>query len=986
MSAALLQHIAALSLTSITVLLLGLFVYFSNRRTRLAKVFLFYCFSIAWWSAFQIWHQASPDRSSSILAGQFMTAGGSFLIPSLFVHFIHSLLETRTRSRLLIACYVLSSIFAVLAFTPLMVLDAAPKFYLRHFLVPGPLYAYGVAFFVLCIGYGHYQLYKAYSTSSGLRRNQLAYLLWSSLLGYVGGSANFLFVFDINVPLLNPFGTYAIPLYVAATTYAIVKYRLMDLRTVFHKWLAYALLLGLIFVPVYLIAIIGHRATFYSIPPMLVGTLVFACGLWVVLENPRAATNLTFGLLCSAVCVWLFGLFLTYSSSQEREALRWERFVYIGVVFIPALFDHFRRAFLKEPPATRPIITNYLISTMFLLLIPTPYFLNGHYHYFWGHYPKAGPLHPLFLVYFAAVSGLSLRTLYRSYTAKETSDRVEAMRVKYVFGAFAMGYIASIDFAQSYGIERYPFGWVFASLWILIVTYAIVKHQVMDIALIASKPRILPLAQAVALLPFYVMILLLLRVFTGATQFVLAGILVAIFSVFAGLLVNLRKRMERVVEKALFKTRSDAYETLIDFSRAMVSILDLQTLYKEITSTLAKVMEIRKVSLFILDKEKDAYSLRAAYGAHEDRLSALQLKSHHPFVRSLRELDQPIVKEELEHALGLLAVTDRQVIVDTMASLESELCVPLINKERLIGFLNLGDKSDQNMYSQEDLNLLFTLGHNAAIALDNAMLYEDLRRSQNLMRRTDRLRSLETIAGGFAHEIRNPLTSIKTFVQLAPERRTDSEFLDHFSKVVSEDVERIERLIQEILDYARYMEPKFMEEDLNDVVASCLYFIEVKAENKSILVEKNLAPDLPRVMLDRQQIKQVLLNLFLNAMEAMPAIGGRLTVRTHRIIKPAGDSWIRIEVADTGSGISAENLEHIFDPFYTTKHESGQREGTGLGLSIVHQIIKEHHGYIDVESTVGRGTTFSVSLPANPAVIEPHKEHAQHEKTGLIGR
>jgi len=289
------------------------------------------------------------------------------------------------------------------------------------------------------------------------------------------------------------------------------------------------------------------------------------------------------------------------------------------------------------------------------------------------------------------------------------------------------------------------------------------------------------------------------------------------------------------------------------------------------------------------------------------------------------------------------------------------------------------------MYSEDDLALLGTLAQNAAIALDNAMLYEDLKRSQILMRRTDRLRSLETIAGGFAHEIRNPLTSIKTFVQLAPDRKDDPEFIGHFSQVVSEDVDRIERLIQEILDYARYMEPKFTDEDLNDIVASCLYFIEVKADGKSIQVEKTLAADLPRVMLDRQQIKQVLLNLFLNAMDAMADTGGRLTVRTHRLTK-TGASWVQIEVADTGSGISPADLEHIFDPFYTTKHESGEREGTGLGLTIVHQIVQEHYGYIEVTSHVGSGTSFNVNLPVNPQPQQLAREQEEHEKTSPIGR
>jgi signal transduction histidine kinase len=233
------------------------------------------------------------------------------------------------------------------------------------------------------------------------------------------------------------------------------------------------------------------------------------------------------------------------------------------------------------------------------------------------------------------------------------------------------------------------------------------------------------------------------------------------------------------------------------------------------------------------------------------------------------------------------------------------------------------------------------------------------------MRRTDRLRSLETIAGGFAHEIRNPLTSIKTFIQLAPERKDDSQFIGEFSRIVLEDVNRIERLIQEILDYARYMEPQLTDEDLNEIVSSCLYFIQVKADSRGIKIEKDLAPELPRGMLDRQQIKQVLLNLLLNAMDAIGDKNGTLRVRTTRLPRVGGEMWMQIQIEDTGHGISPEYLDHIFDPFFTTKYASTLNEGTGLGLTIAHQIVREHRGEIQVQSTEGSGTTFLINLPSH---------------------
>jgi signal transduction histidine kinase len=262
------------------------------------------------------------------------------------------------------------------------------------------------------------------------------------------------------------------------------------------------------------------------------------------------------------------------------------------------------------------------------------------------------------------------------------------------------------------------------------------------------------------------------------------------------------------------------------------------------------------------------------------------------------------------------------------------------------------------------LELLTTLSQEASVALDNALLYEELKRSQSLVRRTDRLRSLETMAAGLAHEIRNPLTSIKAFVDLAPERKDDEQFLARFSKVVKEDVFRIERLTREILDFAKPMEPFLREEDLNEIVESCLYTLRVRPSHELIVIETDLIRELPNVVVDRQQLKQVILNFFFNAVEAMLPEGGILTVRTRHLNFQGQQDWVQLEIQDTGSGIAPEDTEHIFDPFFTTKHLSQEHEGTGLGLAIAHQIIQEHQGRIEVQSVKGRGTTFFVNLPS----------------------
>ncbi|NIR09107.1 MAG: hypothetical protein GTN82_27120, partial [Candidatus Aminicenantes bacterium] len=235
-------------------------------------------------------------------------------------------------------------------------------------------------------------------------------------------------------------------------------------------------------------------------------------------------------------------------------------------------------------------------------------------------------------------------------------------------------------------------------------------------------------------------------------------------------------------------------------------------------------------------------------------------------------------------------------------------------------------------------------------------LYAEKIETMKKMARTNRLTAIGTFAAGMAHEIRNPLTSINTFISMAPERKDDIEFLENFSKIALEDVNRISRLVEEILDYARSSEPMLAEENLNEIIHSSLFFIEMETDKMNITIERDLSEEIPPMNLDRQQIKQVLLNLFINAMDAIPKEGGHIVVRT-RPTKKNGMDWAQIEVKDTGLGITEESLEHIFDPFYTTKHSSKDREGTGLGLAIVHQIIQEHCGSIEVKSSLGEGTS-----------------------------
>lgn len=225
------------------------------------------------------------------------------------------------------------------------------------------------------------------------------------------------------------------------------------------------------------------------------------------------------------------------------------------------------------------------------------------------------------------------------------------------------------------------------------------------------------------------------------------------------------------------------------------------------------------------------------------------------------------------------------------------------------------------------------------------------------LRRAESLASLTTLTAGVAHEIKNPLASISIHIQLAAKamlgkEQVETKSISHYLGIVSEEVERLNRIVVDFLFAVRPIDLNLVEADLNDFVRDTMSFLKYELDQSGIGSELSLAEGLPRIMIDERFMKQAMLNLVKNAIEAMPS-GGNLKVSTCR----KGDE-IDLSVEDTGIGMSAETLSKIFEPFFTTREA-----GSGLGLTTVFKIVKEHQGEIQVKSKVGEGTTFTVILP-----------------------
>ncbi len=320
-------------------------------------------------------------------------------------------------------------------------------------------------------------------------------------------------------------------------------------------------------------------------------------------------------------------------------------------------------------------------------------------------------------------------------------------------------------------------------------------------------------------------------------------------------------------------------------------------------------------------------------------------------------------------------------IID-LASVEEEgyagggslVIAPMLGVEGSNAFFVLACDKPQEDFTAGELDLIAILSKQAAIALDNASLYENLadtnrklRESQGQLVQAGKLAAVGQLAGGVAHEVNNPLQIILSRVQLLMIRHSQVPRLQDDLKLIESNVRRISKIIRSLLDFARYNsgEMEWADEDVAHLARQTCTLVQHQFEKADISLIIKAPRGLSKVYGNAGEIEQVFLNLLLNAQHAMPS-GGRITIGMKEDL-----GYLVVKVSDTGVGIPDDLLPKIFEPFFTTRGSEG---GTGLGLSIIHGIVQKHRGRIEVESQPGKGTTFTVYLPPSEKRLKPESD------------
>jgi signal transduction histidine kinase len=420
---------------------------------------------------------------------------------------------------------------------------------------------------------------------------------------------------------------------------------------------------------------------------------------------------------------------------------------------------------------------------------------------------------------------------------------------------------------------------------------------------------------------------------------------------------NIGEKLTRLTEtnRQLKRKIFDLY-TIFEISRNFSSVLNYETLLDSFILTSLAQVSASKAAIFLKGDGGPARFVMAkgkGSGPFPPKDAAISAESK--LATFLARLNRPVTTTELIE--GVADENER----DILTPFDPGLVVPLIYQTRLTGTVLIADKIGAKEFGLDDIEFLSILGNQISVAIENARLYEaeknatqQLRAAQQQLVHTERVAALGEMSARVAHEINNPLGIIKNYLVLIRRAAGDNAEAGNYINIVGQEIDRIARIVRELLDFHRPEKVTNQPVDVEKVVDDVLVLMDRQFDKLKIEVRRKFTDGLPLVMGSAENIKQVVLNIVINACDAMPD-GGHLEITLER-----ADSQIVMSFCDTGTGIEPDLIPRIFEPFFTTKEEG---KGTGLGLAVCYGIIKRHGGTITYKNT-DDGGCFEIRLPA----------------------
>jgi signal transduction histidine kinase len=677
---------------------------------------------------------------------------------------------------------------------------------------------------------------------------------------------------------------------------------------------------------------------FFAFSSLLTAVIPLFLSL-IIISFGRSKIHRVWALCALAISIWGFGTYLVAGANSPKSALFGWRVAFSGALYISVFFYHTVCIF-GNLSRKKTLFLVYAQAIFFHVLSITTdkVFTNWHIVFDSLYYNTATSW------YFATATGwlvvvvLGHYELWKIYRESSSFRKIQTI---YLLSGFFIGFVGGfLCLLPAFGINFYPSTSVSGALYALIVTYAIFKYRLMDVKVVITRVGIFVFVYALVLgIPFWIG-------YTTKSWF-FATSLAAVLATFGPFVYGY---LRRHAEQIILKEQHAYQQALRELSETMTHIRDLDKLIKTIATEVVELVKVKFVLIYVKDELHKTFRFKYGYPGkiQGNFLKSISLDSL--LAKRLDSNKRPVFGEEA----GVLE----------NIGIETGMVVPLFAEDGLLGFMFLGPKQGDRVYTSDDVLVFETLSYSTSLAMENCRFWKEIEERQ----RFARVQEMNTFSYSLAHEIDNPMTIIigqanllKKFflkeVVMPPEKQREAE--EELGYIL-EAAWRVSGMVDAIQDLGQRSSGEFSLLKINEVVDSfCKLYLPI-FRSSSVYFTKDVPEDLPYVRGVKAELMQILVIFSNNAIHAMLARRDKEKKASLKV-ELRDSEWIRISMTDNGYGITPEKLEIIFAPFVTSKAST---EGTGMGLYNAKKIIERHKGRIWAESDGDDlGATFIVEVP-----------------------
>lgn len=707
----------------------------------------------------------------------------------------------------------------------------------------------------------------------------------------------------------------------------------------------------------------------YGISNALTAVTSFAMCVLVAGKGGKVRLGRIWAVFAANVAIYGFGAFMASGAPDSSKAYFWWQVSYVGVIMLPPLFLHFVYAFL-DLRKYYLLIAVYAVSFVVLaadVFIPGLFIGNVSMKFpdlrfftpAWWVYPP-GPLHVFYVI--AMYTGILIYAHYLLLRSYRSSPLRKRNQIHYFFTATALGFLGGgSSYLPCYGVNIYPVLNILVPVYPIIMTYAIIRHQLMDITIIIKKTLIFGLLFAITFGIFVAVTLLTQQLISGNRL----GVKFAGLGVSALLIILAMRPLEnilvRATDKFLFQKKYDYKHLLRTFSDDVLTVLGLTELVSMTVSKLADIMKLECASILLYDEEAEEFRMAASSSGN---MVERVIDGNDKLITYMRSTGRYVLFDEFGAKEGFGGGGHFEVYAREMSA---AMLVPLIYMDKITGVLILCNKKSDEEFTHDDISVILPLARTLSIAITNARLFEKLSAAQEMAAQQEKMAVIGTLSAGINHEICNPLGIARGQCEMfllnmnegLYKNKTHEELMlkaqEIMMKVIRE-TDRATSITRKLSAFAKPAKGNVRDRvDIREELKEVMALLEHDLQLDKITIFTDIENNLPAIMADKKQIQEIFFNIIRNAAQAINA-SGQITIRAFSLGKN-----VHIDIKDTGAGINKKHLGQIFDPFFTTKDPG---RGTGLGLFIVKQVVERNGGEISVQSEIGKGTNFRLVFSA----------------------